>query len=120
MLILEVLLGLKSNQGDVTAAFLNALLGPNEHIYCEMPLGFRIPGKVLKLKKTLCGLCQSPRAFWKYLVEKMAIRRMVQSKLNPCLFVGKKVICISYVDDLIFWARNEKGIHHIAMKLREV
>jgi hypothetical protein len=30
------------------------------------------------------------------------------------------VICISYVDDLIFWAHNEKDIHHIAMKLREV
>jgi hypothetical protein len=73
MLILEVLLGLKSKQGDVTAIFLHALLGPNEHIYCEMPLGFRIPGKVLKLKKTLYGLCQSPRAFWKYLVEKMTI-----------------------------------------------
>ncbi len=106
MPILEVLLGLKSKQGHVTAAFLHALLGPNEHIYCEMLLGFRIPGKVLKLKKTLYGLCQSPRAFWKYLVEKMAISGMVQSKLGPCLFVGEKVICISYVDDLIFWARN--------------
>jgi hypothetical protein len=120
MLILEVLLGLKSKQGDVMAAFFHALLGPNKHIYCEMPLGFRIPGKVLKLKKTLYGLCQSPRAFWKYLVEKMAICGMVQSKLDPCLFAGEKVICISYVDDLIFWACNEKNIHHIAMKLREV
>jgi hypothetical protein len=45
---------------------------------------------------------------------------MVQSKLDPCLFVGEKVICISYVDDLIFWACNEKDIHHIAMKSREV
>ncbi len=120
MLILEVLLGLKSKQDDVTAAFLHALLGSNEHIYCEMPLGFRIPGKVLKQKTTLYGLCQSHCAFWTYLVEKMAICGMVQSKLDPCLFVGEKVICISYVDDLIFWARNEKDIHHIAMKLREV
>jgi hypothetical protein len=51
MLILEVLLELKSKQGDVTAAFFHALLGPNEHIYCEIQLGFRIPGKFLKLKK---------------------------------------------------------------------
>ncbi len=63
MLILEVLLGLKSKQGDITATFLHALLGSNEHINCEMPLGFRIPGKVFKLKKTLYGLCQSPHAF---------------------------------------------------------
>jgi hypothetical protein len=120
MLILEVLLGLKSKQGEVTATFLHALLGSNKHIYCEMPLGFRIPGNVLKLKTTLYGLRQSPRAFWKYLVEKMAICGMVQSKLDPCLFVGEKVICISYVDDLIFWAYNERDIHHISMKLREV
>jgi hypothetical protein len=45
---------------------------------------------------------------------------MVQSKLDPCLFVGEKVICISYVDDFIFWACNEKDIHHIVMKLRVV
>jgi hypothetical protein len=80
MLILEVLLELKSKQGDVTAAFLHALLGPNKHIYSEMPLGFRITGKVLKLKKTLYELCQSPQspcAFWKYLVEKVAICGMV-------------------------------------------
>ncbi len=115
LLILEVLLGLKSKQGDVTAAFLHALLGPNDRIYCEMPLGFRIPGKVLKLKKILYGLRQSPCAFWKYPVEKMAICGMVQSKLDPCLFAGEKVICIFFVDDLIFWACNEKDIHHIAM-----
>jgi hypothetical protein len=30
------------------------------------------------------------------------------------------VIFISYVYDLIFWARNERDIHHIATKLREV
>jgi hypothetical protein len=120
MLILEVLFGLKSKQGDVTAAILCGLLGLNEHIYYEMPLGFRIPGKVLKLKKILYGLCQSPHAFWKYLVDKMAICRMVQSKLDPRLIVGETVICTSYVDDLIFWARDERDIHHIAMELREV
>ncbi len=43
-----------------------------------------------------------------------------QSKLDPYLLVGEKVICISYVDDLIFWAGNERDIHHIPMKLRGV
>jgi hypothetical protein len=85
-----------------------------------MPLGFRIPGKVLKLKKTLYGLRQSPRAFWKYLVERMEMCGLKQSSLDPCLFVGSKVIAISYVDDLIFWSRDEKDIHDVAMKLREV
>jgi hypothetical protein len=57
MLFLEVLLDLKSKQGDVTAAFLHGELGKDEKVYVEMPLGFRKKGKVLKLlKKTLYEL----------------------------------------------------------------
>ena len=40
MLILEILLNLKSKQGDATAAFLHADLGEDENVYVEMPLGF--------------------------------------------------------------------------------
>ena len=120
MLILEVLLDLKSKQGDITAAFLHATLKEDEEVYVEMPRGFQKKGKVLKLKKTLYGLRQSPRAFWKYMVEKMEASNMPQSKLDPCLFVGEKVIAICYVDDLIFWARNEQDIHELAIKLRSL
>ncbi len=72
MLILEVLLGLKSKQGDVTCAFLHADLAPDETVYVAMPLGFNTKSEngkhqVLKLNKTLYGLRQSPRAFWKYI-----------------------------------------------------
>ena len=120
MLILEVLLGLKLKQGDVAAAFLHADLGEDEEVYVRMPRGFEKKGKVLKLNKTLYGLRQSPRAFWKYLVEKMELCDMPQSKLDPCLFVGDKVICICYVDDLLFWAKDEKDIHNLAMQLRDL
>ncbi len=76
MFILEVLLGLKSKQGDVTCAFLHADLEPDEMVYVAMPLGFNTKCKngerqVLKLNKTLYGLCQSPRAFWKYITKKL-------------------------------------------------
>jgi len=40
MFILEILLGLKSKQGDVTCAFLHADLGPGENVYVDLPLGF--------------------------------------------------------------------------------
>ncbi len=68
MLILENLLGLKSNQADVTAAFLHATLGEDEKVYVEMPLGFKQCSsnrkyKVLCLKKTLYGLHQSSHAY---------------------------------------------------------
>jgi hypothetical protein len=68
MLILEVLHGLKSKQGDVSCAFLHADLALDETVYVAMPLSFNTKSKngkhqVLKLNKTLYGLCQSPREF---------------------------------------------------------
>ena len=118
MLILEILLQLKSKQGDVTAAFVHAELDEKEQVYVEMPLGFRQKGKVLKLKKTLYGLRQSPRAFWKYLSEAMVACGMEVSKLDPCLFVGEKVIAVAFVDDILFWASDEAYINELASKLR--
>ena len=95
MLILEVLLGLKSKQDDVTAAFLHANLGEDEKVFVDMPWGFKVKGqndknKVLKLKNMRYGLRQSPRSFWKYMSFKMELCGMVQSKMDPSLFIGKK------------------------------
>ena len=107
MLILEILLKLKSKQGDVTAAFLHAELDEDEKVYVEMPLGFRKPGKVLSLKKTLYGLRQSPRMFWKYLTKAMGACGMQPSQFDPCLFIGERVVAVAFVDDILFWATNE-------------
>ena len=125
MLILEVLLGLKSKQGDVTAAFLHADIPEGENVFVDMPRGFEQytksgRKKCLKLKKTLYGLRQSPRAFWKYLTEKLELTGLKQSEFDPCLFVGEEVICIVYVDDLIFWSKQDDDIHDVAMNLREL
>jgi hypothetical protein len=122
MFILEVLLGLKSKQGDVTCVFLHADLKPAETVCVDMPLGFNSKSKngkrqVLKLNKTLYGLCQSPRAFWKYITKKLEKCGLKQSKFNPCLFVGPNVMCIVYVDDLIFWSRDVANIDKVAMEL---
>ncbi len=67
---------MKSKQGNVTCAFLHADLAPDESVYVDMPLGFNTKSKngkrqVLKLNKTLYGLCQSPGAFWKYITKKL-------------------------------------------------
>jgi hypothetical protein len=43
-----------------------------------------------------------------------------QSKLDPCHFVGTKVICVVYVDDLIFWSKKTLSINDSAMQLCEL
>jgi hypothetical protein len=68
MFILEILLGVKSMQGDVTCGFLHADLEENDTVYVDMPIEFTQYGKngkkkCLKLKQTLYGLRQNSRAF---------------------------------------------------------
>ena len=42
---------------------------------------------------------------------------MSQFKLDPCLFIEEKVICICYVNDLLFWSKNEAHINELAILL---
>jgi hypothetical protein len=90
-----------------------------------MPLGFTqyskngIP-KGLKLKKTLYGLRQSPQAFWKYITEKLKSCGLEQSKFDPCLFVGSKIICVVDVDNLIYWSKDTIEINNSAMQFCEL
>jgi hypothetical protein len=61
----------------------------------------------------------SPQAFWKYITEKLEACGLEQSKFDPCLFVGTKVISIVYVDN-IFWSKDTEDINSSAMQLCEV
>ena len=101
MFILEVLLGLKSKQGDVTCAFLHADLAPDETVYVAMPLGFNTKSKngkrqVLKLNKTLYGLRQSPRAFWKYIIKKLESCGLKQPGLIH-VFSSDLMLCALFI-----------------------
>ena len=35
------------------------------------------------------------------------------SKVDPCLFMSKTVICVVYVDDCLFWARSKYDIDNV-------
>ncbi|KAL7528062.1 hypothetical protein ACHAWF_002423, partial [Thalassiosira exigua] len=42
------------------------------------------------------------------------------SNLDPCLFVGEKVITVVFVDDILFWAKDEREIDYLALNLRNL
>ncbi len=52
--------------------------------------------------------------------QKLKTRGLEQSKFDPCLFVGTKVICVVYVDDLIFWSKDTLASNDSAMQLHEL
>ena len=124
MLILECLLDLKSKQGDVNCAFLHAHLSEEETVYVHMPQEFtqydkKGKAKVLKLKRCLYDLKNSPRAFWKFMVEELAFCGLQQSKLDPCLFIGDTVIAVMYVENLLMWSTEDKHMIDLGQLLNK-
>ncbi len=67
-MVLAATLNLHLVQCDVTAAFIHGRVPPDEEIYVHQPPCFTrgIGTEVLRLRRTLYGLCQSPRYFFKY------------------------------------------------------
>ena len=134
LLILSIELGLATTQVDYTAAFVHAeverppnydTMSPEEQrrqgVFCEMPKGFAKPGTVLRLKKSLYGLKNSPLQWFKFLsvkLEACGLRQMTE--IDPCLFISDTVICLVYVDDTLFFAKNEADINTVLDTLRSM
>ena len=117
LLILSCVLGLKMQQVDYTSAFVQADI--KDDIYLEMPRGYREKGKVLKLKKNVYGLRQAPLNFFLKLKQGLEDCHFVQSENDPCLFYSEKVICLVYVDDCLFFARDDEDIDKIIDSLKD-
>jgi hypothetical protein len=116
LLILSVLLGLATKQVDYTLAFVHADL--KDDVYVRMPRMFERPGYIYKLKKSLYGLRQAPLNFFLYLKEGLEARGFKQSTYDPCLFVSEKVICLCYVDDCLFFAKDDADIENVIDSLQ--
>lgn len=119
MMILSTKLQLHTAQADITAAFVHAELDDNEHIYVSQPAGFnRGKNLVLKLHRSVYGLKQSPRNFFQYLVKHLAAQGLTQSENDPCLFIGRNITVIVYVDDLLLFAQDKQFIDKLIGNLQ--
>ena len=118
LLILSIVLGLETKQVDYTAAFTHAPIGDKE-VYCAMPRGFSKKGHVLKLKKSLYGLKQSPINFFNFIKGKLENAGLKsQENVDPCLFISDKVICLVYVDDTLFFSPKKEYIDEAIESLK--
>ncbi|RVW42232.1 Retrovirus-related Pol polyprotein from transposon RE1 [Vitis vinifera] len=109
----QVLLSLAANldwplqQFDVKNVFLHGEL--SEEVYMDLPPGCMVSGKqcqkVCKLKKSLYGLKQSPRAWFGRFTKSMRAFGYRQSNSDHTLFLkkqhGKITALIVYVDDMV-------------------
>ena len=66
--------------------------------------------KILKLKKSLYGLKQSPHTFYQHLSKSLQNRGWTVSAIDPCLFMKNNMMCVIYVDNTIFAGTNQAMI----------
>ncbi|CAN7059401.1 unnamed protein product [Brassica oleracea var. botrytis] len=103
-------------QMDVKNAFLQGEL--EDEVYMRPPPGMEEmvkPGNVLRLKKAIYGLKQSPRAWYHKLSTTLNGRGFVKSQADHTLFTltSKQgiVVILVYVDDIIITGSNKEGIN---------
>jgi hypothetical protein len=93
---------------DVETAFLYGDL--EEEIYLKIPSGYKenfgnAKNKCLLLRKSLYGLVQASRQWWKFFIKTLRAINFKKSEIDPCLLIhkdkyGTVMLCV-YVDDVL-------------------
>ncbi|KAL9264448.1 Retrovirus-related Pol polyprotein from transposon RE1-like protein, partial [Drosera capensis] len=113
------------HQLDIKNAFLHGDL--DEEVYMEQPPGFLAQGEtglVCHLKKSLYGLKQSPRAWFSRFSSALRQFGMARCGSDHSVFhlsspVGKKILLIVYVDDIIITGDDSEGIVRLKQYLHK-
>jgi hypothetical protein len=105
---LAAFFGLTATQIDIGNAFLHGDL--KEEVYMHHPVCFAgDPDTVLRLRKSLYGLCQSPRTWWFKLTKTLKSLGFVPLITDPCVFIHTTSIffIIMHVDDIVMFTRDD-------------
>ena len=128
MTLIQVVLGLAASmhleleQLDVKTSFLHGEL--EEEIYMEQPKGFTIKGKehlVCRLKKSLYGLKQALRQWYKKFDSFMVEHGYDRIASDHCAFVkkffnGEFIILLLYMDGMLIVGRDIGKIDKLKKK----
>jgi hypothetical protein len=122
MLFVSTAFDFEVEQMDVKTTFLHGDL--EEEIYMQQPEGYAVKGKkelVCKLKKSLCGLKQSPRMWYQKFDTYMLELGFTRSKEDHCVYfklIGDHLIyLVLYVDDILLIGNNKEIIQDVKTQL---
>ncbi|KAI3727128.1 hypothetical protein L1987_66937 [Smallanthus sonchifolius] len=123
MLSMVAVLDLELEQMDVKTTFLHGYL--DEQIYMSQPKGFEVEGqedKVCLLKRSLYGLKQSPRQWYRRFDDYMLSHDFKRSSYDSCVYykeyeVKKFVYLQLYVDDMLIACSDKSEIENTKLLL---
>ena len=76
------------------------------------------PGKVLKIIRFLYGLKQIPHNFFHRLKSNLEGTGLEPiDDVDPCLFISNEVVCMVYVDYMLFFGPEERYISEAIKKI---
>ena len=116
VLVLMVMADLYGYMSDVKGAFLHGVFEDGETIYTEVPEGFDEfvdrNKYVLMLLRSVYGLRQAGKLFWKELLKAMSYMFYRRHKVDPCLYfkwheVFGLILWLSWVDDCLNVGKKE-------------
>jgi len=120
MLILSIVHGLHTRQVDYVNAFAQADL--TREVFMELPQGVEHMNDedcILQLHKSLYGMSDAPLMFFELLKKNLESVGFHQMKtLDPCLFVHKNAICLTYVDDCLWFGRDAKQLDKLIEEMK--
>ena len=121
MLILSIVHGLATRQVDYVNAFAQSDL-ENKEVYIEIPAGYEHLNDVdcvLKLNKSLYGMTDAPLIFFEFLKANLISLNFKQMEhIDPCLFVHKKAICVTYVDDCLWFSKDAAAMDKLIQEMK--
>ena len=104
-------------QLDISSAYLYADL--KEELYIRAPPHMGLPGKILRLNKSLYGLKQSGANWYEtirgYLLNNTGVDEV---KEWPCVFIGQDIIVCLFVDDMVVFTHTASSAKDFIKKLR--
>ena len=109
------------HQMDVKSAYLNAPI--DCQIFVVRPAGFRKPGLVWKLKKSLYGLKQSGKNWNDHVHQFFMDNNFIRSETDPCIYFKTDddgfVTIILWVDDIILAGTTVEYVNKVRQILRD-
>ena len=110
-------LGESMGRGDsrISSAFLQAPIPDGELVLVKPPPELeQNPDVLWKLWKALYGLQTSPKLWQQHLSDKLQELGLRKNKADPCIFMGEKLLVMTYVDDLLIVGEKQEQESFIA------